>query len=201
MRPAATLIAFLGCSLLQNSGAMAQAMSGAPGKPNIVGAPQSKTKIAPPPAVPGATARPGAVSPADRTAADLPPTEALFDAINRGDIITARDAVARGADIDATNLVGLTPLELSVDLSRNDITFLLLSLRNGSGKSALSQQASAQPGKLAAAKTVPYARLTKPLPATATENKIVVRQVPTSYLGSGGTATPEVGFLGFNPRK
>ena len=114
----------------------AQSMSGAPGKPNMVGTPQTKAKIPPPPAVPGATARPGTVTPAERATADLPPTEALFDAINRGDIMTARDAVARGADIDASNLLGLTPLELSVDLSRNDITFLLLSLRGGGSRGA-----------------------------------------------------------------
>ena len=103
--------------------------SGAP-KP-----PPSSTKPAEPPpaAVPGARARPDTVVPADRSTADLPPTEALFDAINRGDIASARDAVSRGADLDATNLLGLTPTELSVDLGRNDITFLLLSLRGGGG--------------------------------------------------------------------
>ena len=40
----------------------------------------------------------------------------------------------RGADFDATNVLGLTPIDLSVDLGRNDITMFLLSLR-GADKS------------------------------------------------------------------
>jgi ankyrin repeat protein len=92
-------------------------------------APKNAYKANPPPvAIPGARPRTDAVAPAERAASDLPPTEALFDAINRGDIVTARDAISRGADLDGTNLLGVTPLELSVDLGRNDISFLLLSL-------------------------------------------------------------------------
>ena len=56
--------------------------AGAPKPPRQV----DKTE-APPAAVPGAVARKDSVAPADRNAADLPPTEALFDAINRGDIV------------------------------------------------------------------------------------------------------------------
>ena len=61
----------------------------------------------------------------------MEPTEALFDAINRGDIGTARDAISRGADLHGHNVLGMTPLELSVDLGRNDISFMLLSMRGG----------------------------------------------------------------------
>ena len=59
----------------------------------------------------------------------MSPNDALFDAINRGDIAAARDALSRGAELDAHNLLGMTPMELSVDLGRNDISFLLLSYR------------------------------------------------------------------------
>ena len=59
----------------------------------------------------------------------MQPTDALFDAINRGDIATARDAISRGADLQGQNILGMTPLELSIDLGRNDISFLLLSMR------------------------------------------------------------------------
>jgi hypothetical protein len=59
----------------------------------------------------------------------MEPTDALFDAINRGDIGTARDAISRGADLHGHNVLGMTPLELSVDLGRNDISFMLLSMR------------------------------------------------------------------------
>src|ERR1700722_18556247 len=87
-------------------------------------------KIAPPPALPGAESnRP--VVPATRPPTDMEPTDALFDAINRGDIGTARDAISRGADMRGQNVLGMTPLELSVDLGRNDISFMLLSMRAG----------------------------------------------------------------------
>ena len=59
----------------------------------------------------------------------MEPTEALFDAINRGDIAAARDAISRGAELNGHNILGMTPMELSVDLGRNDISFLLLSMR------------------------------------------------------------------------
>ncbi len=84
----------------------------------------------------GARAEPTAVAPAERVPTDMPPTEALFDAINRGDLTGAKDAIGRGADIHGHNVLGLTPLELSVDLGRNTISFLLLSLRGGAGYGA-----------------------------------------------------------------
>lgn len=187
-------------SLPAGEPALAQSMSGAPGKPNIIGKPQEKAKIAPPPAVPGATARPGTVTPADRTAADLPPTEALFDAINRGDILTARDAVGRGADIDVTNLLGLTPLELSVDLSRNDITFMLLSLRGGSSGPAV-QKAGAAPVVKPGTRQAVARREVKSAGIAAVEAPSPIRQTPALYAGNGGTAVPSAGFLGFDTKK
>ena len=78
----------------------------------------------------------------------MEPNEALFDAINRGDIGAARDAISRGADLQGHNILGMTPLELSVDLGRNDISFLLLSMRAGDEKAnrqATAAQATAKP--------------------------------------------------------
>jgi hypothetical protein len=63
----------------------------------------------------------------------LSPNDALFDSIDRGDIVAARDAVARGADLSATNAVGQSPIDESVDLGRNDITFLLVTLLHAGG--------------------------------------------------------------------
>ena len=77
----------------------------------------------PPPALPGARVSKEMVAPPDRPPSDLQPNDALFDAINRGDIATARDAISRGADLNARNVLGMTPMELSVDLGRNDISF------------------------------------------------------------------------------
>ena len=177
-------------------------------------APVGRTPSEPPPAaVPGARARPDSVAPADRAAADLPPTEALFDAINRGDIVTARDAVSRGADLDGTNLLGLTPLELSVDLGRNDISFLLLSLR-GSGAGSAStrapagmEAASAPPS--AAERRRAQAELQAQARAQAREARAhaapaatgSARQGPALFAGNGGAAVPSAGFLGFDPHR
>ena len=180
--------------------AAAQTLPGS--KPKMVGQPQEKAKIEPPPAVPGARARAGTVAPAERGAADLPPTEALFAAINRGDVVTARDAVSRGADIDGTNLLGLTPLELSVDLNRNDITFLLLSLRGAGGSRSASAQAprgtpAAEPATRRTARREPRATVG----VAAVEAPAPIRKTPALFAGNGGTAVPAAGFLGFDAKR
>ena len=103
-------------------------------------APEKPTGPAPD-AVPGDKARAPA-APSTHAAGDLPPTDALFDAINRGDIASARDALNRGADLNGENVLGMTPMELSVDLGRNDISFLLLSMRgedSGRGSRAVGR--------------------------------------------------------------
>lgn len=153
-----------------------------------------------PPALPGATST---VAPADKTVLDLPPTESLFDAINRGDMASARDAIGRGADLNERNVLGMTPLDLSVDLSRNDITFLLLSMRGatvGAAPPASAQTAAsdakptgAKPGGMKSAVVKPARKpaataAVKPLPLS-----------PRQYAGPAdpGTPNPQAGFLGF----
>src|SRR5271157_6085874 len=64
-------------------------------------------KPIPPPALPGA-GQAGSPAPAARPPSDLEPTDALFDAINRGDIGAARDAISRGADLSGHNILGMT---------------------------------------------------------------------------------------------
>lgn len=149
----------------------------------------------PPSALPGAAPT---FAPAEKTETDLPPTEALFDAINRGDIASARDALGRGADLNAHNVLGMTPLELSVDLSRNDITFLLLSLRGADtsrpGLAASGTKpapAKARPAQTAASHPAPKA----PKPAPAAAATLPTRQYAGQ--GDGGTPSPQAGFLGF----
>jgi hypothetical protein len=129
---------------------------GAPTGPVVGSAEDNKNtqKQAAPPALPGARVNKSEAAPAEPGAADLPPTEALFDAINRGDMLSARDAVNRGADLNGHNVLGLTPLDLSVDLGRNDITFLLLSLRPANPTaSATGQGGPAKAGGATAAAT------------------------------------------------
>ncbi len=178
---------------------------GAPKAPRV-----ARTTTAPPVAVPGARSRPDSVAPAPPGAADLPPTEALFDAINRGDILTARDAISRGADLDGTNLLGLTPLELSVDLGRNDISFLLLSLRGTSGSASTRGPAGSEP----ATPLTPAQRRQAASEARAQERAELRSQVaasrptaprpaqaPVLFAGNGGSAVPSAGFLGFDPHR
>ena len=155
----------------------------------------------PPPALPGATAP---YQPAERTQADLDPNDALFDAVNRGDIASARDAINRGAELNAHNVLGMTPLELSVDLGRNDITFLLLSLRGTIGAepagppkqvAAADPKHPVQPGHKVAvaakARAKPVAH-----PATAVAAATVPQQFAAER-SDPGVPNPQVGFLGF----
>src|SRR5580698_3083319 len=65
-------------------------------EPRIQGPSGIKPAPVAPPVLPGAASQADRVAPAQGPAiAD--PTEALFDAINRGDIASARDAIDRGA--------------------------------------------------------------------------------------------------------
>ncbi len=151
----------------------------------------------PPPALPGAA---NVYEPAEKTQLDLPPTEALFDAINRGDIASARDALSRGADLNGRNLLGLTPIDLSVDLSRNDITFLLLSMRAADatplGPAAKTAKNSA---KAVAASGPAKPPAQKPAVAKLAATKPVLPAAPRQFAGPAdtGVANPQAGFLGF----
>ncbi len=146
---------------------------------------------APPAAIPGAAANPDAVIPSDKAAADLPPNEALFDAIARGDVMAARDAMNRGALLDAHNVLGQTPLDASIDLNRNDITFMLLSLRGAVGVSARPMPASA---------TVPGPAGKKPSKLAGGKRQKAgssAQAVAARSIADPGTPKPESGFLGF----
>ncbi|MEJ0019066.1 MAG: hypothetical protein WDN25_21405 [Acetobacteraceae bacterium] len=112
----------------------------------------------PPPALPGATSGGRGAAPPTRAAGDMEPTEALFDAINRGDITAARDSVSRGADLNGRNILGMTPIELSVDLARNDISFMLLSMRGDDGRGRpTANETAAKPAPTRQARQVPAA--------------------------------------------
>lgn len=175
------------------------------------GAGQAAKKEEAPPAVPGARAEPTAIAPADRSAADLPPTEALFDAINRGDLPTARDAINRGADLNGVNVLGLTPLELAVDLGRNEISFVLLTLRGGNGyttshapapppQTRAERQAAARTARGSAhgGKTDDFIGTTGGEAVAARPPANPVPQAARLFAGQGGAPIPQAGFLGFD---
>jgi hypothetical protein len=171
-----------------------------------------KPKEAPPDALPGAQTDKARVTPLDKPNTDIPPTEALFDAINRGDITSARDAISRGADLAGKNILGLTPLELSVDLGRNDITFLLLSYRglDDTTHRAPPQVAESRPGRAGraaaarehaadrAAERAERAQAQREAAAARAGARAAAPRTPQLYAGDGGTPVPNAGFLGFD---
>ena len=216
------LAAMLSVSLSLPAGAQI-AMPGAPlGAGSIAtggrshGAAPRQAPIPAPDAVPGARSREPA-APATRPAGDMQPTDALFDAINRGDMTAARDALSRGADLNGVNILGMTPLELSVDLARNDISFLLLSMRGedggrrpvapGGDTAAFAPAGkTTQAGKPAAGPGISHAtaRRRGRAPARGTSHgttrpRVVATpaEAPKLFANDGGTPLPSAGFLGF----
>jgi len=153
--------------------------------------------------IPGAETDRDSVAPADRPASEMRPTEALFDAINRGDITAARDAINRGAELNGRNLLGFTPIEVAVDLSRKDISFLLLSLRGmdprpqgpaNPGTTAQTAAAQARAAKLEAQRQEAARRAAARVPPP--QNAVGV-QTPRLFAGDGGQPVPDAGFMGF----
>ena len=124
------------------------------------------------------------------------PNQELFTAINNNDYASAQDAISRGADLAARDQFGETPLDLSIALNRNNITFLLLGTRN----EFASQGLSGVMGK-------PWT-LNKTPPASPVQNKApavlpaAARPAPRAPMPAGGTGTPnlQAGFLGFGPK-
>lgn len=180
----------LGQGGMLDPGVMLQ--QGAKQAPNM-----NKATTAPPPALPGAASNTESVAPATHIAADMSPNAALFDAINRGDAAAAREALSRGAELNARNLLGMTPMELSVDLGRNDISFLLLSYRGTDTPQGPSAKTS----------TAAVALGSQPKPAARSADhghvipvKAVVPtapQAPRLFADDGGAPVPSAGFLGF----
>lgn len=162
-----------------------------------------KQRGAPPPGLPGAATGRDRVSPADHPATDMRPNDALFDSINRGDITGARDALSRGADFNARNVLGMTPLDQSIDLGRNDITFLLLSLRGSAPRPESPAQANAggkgakPPRRETAANPAPGIRSlnTRQVSQQTSPRPVAAAQQPSP--GDNGTPNPQSGFLGF----
>lgn len=176
-------------------------------------APAQAQFAGPPPAAPQDTARPAPVAlpgltarqtptpiPADPNA-NLSPTAALFDAINRGDLAAARDAVTRGASLEERNVLGLSAIDAAVDQGRNDILFFLLSARPALRGPQTPPAAALTPAQRAARDR--EAALAARQAARATGAGRGPRgpapaMRPRLFANDGGAARPEVGFLGFD---
>ncbi|WP_135465632.1 ankyrin repeat domain-containing protein [Crenalkalicoccus roseus] len=148
---------------------------------------------APPPALPGLQGREAPEPIPPDPDANLGPNEALFDAINRNDLGAARAAVARGADIRARNVLGLTPLESAVDQGRTEIVFFLLSVRGGAPARAAPPATEAGP-----APAPPPRTAARPAPAARPAAAPAEAPLPRLWAGDGGSPIPEIGFLGFD---
>ena len=126
------------------------------------------------------------------------PTQELFNAINSNDYASAQDAVSRGADLQATDQFGETPLDLSIALNRNDITFLLLGTRN-----ELAAQGMGTGTVMGAPWTLDNtAKPAKTGKRHSSSPVVPVKVVPKISIPAGetGTPDPQAGFLGFGPK-
>lgn len=190
------LLASLATLLLPAAAAQAQFDPTRPRGPLQPNTPGAAPTVAPPP-LPGAGNSPGGAIPSDKPVASMSPNDELFDAITRGDMAAARDAVSRGADLEARNVLGLTPIDAAVDRGRNDIAFYLLSARASfrpSGPSSPPPREAAAPREAARGRTPASASNPRP---TRTAEQAPGGRAPA---GNGGTPRPEAGFLGFDGR-
>jgi hypothetical protein len=149
---------------------------------------------APPAAIPGAVTD-EATATSGHISADMEPTAALFDAINRGDITSAKEALGRGADLNGKNVLGQSPLDMAIDLNRNDLTFLLLSMRNSEqGTRLASVDDGDSSGAVKASVKAGHAKIGR-------ATRLVADKKPAGrarqYASDGGAPKPDVGFLGF----
>lgn len=145
-------------------------------------------RAAPPASIPGAEGNDDEEG--DRTNADMEPTAALFDAINRGSLLSAKESVNRGADLNHRNMLGQTPLDMAIDLNRNPIIFLLLSMRGNDDRprTDIASQTRGMDTKDGAGHLTIGGTAGRHNAEAATSSR---------YDRTGGAARPDIGFLGF----
>ncbi|TCH98880.1 ankyrin repeat protein [Roseococcus sp. SYP-B2431] len=176
--------------------AFAQGMLGS-GRTTARPAPDQRPRE-PAPALPGVAAQRGtAPIPAETPPSAMNPNDALFDGITRGDIQTVRDAVARGADVNARNALGLTAVDSAVDRGRPDIMFYLLSMR-GSGSAPPPPERSGPDPRAQRAAAAAAAARSRPAPEPPIQATGGAARLPQLWQANGGTPQPSIGFLGFD---
>ena len=145
---------------------------------------------APPSALPGADSQ---EQDAGHASVDLNPTEALFDAINRGSLNAAKEALNRGADMSAKNVLFQTPLDMAIDLNRKDIMFLLLSMRTYDTDNRIATETTHSSIET---DDKGNGHLTIKGKGRRNAAAMAVASKPR-YDVSGGHPQPDIGFLGF----
>ena len=147
----------------------------------------------PPPALPGGSG----INPDSQSQVQIDnenPTKVLFTAINHNNYAEARAAISRGARLNAQNALGETPIEMSVALNRNNITFMLLSMRAADGGASAASPAPAMATPIVSVGTPIHARVKQRAPSV--DQTPAFR--PPSISQSLGVPNPAAGFLGFN---
>ncbi len=190
-------VALLGWAALPASDAAAQILRNSAPRTD-----QTPATRPPPAALPGLQGRRAPEPIPGDPNQSLPPNAALFDAINRGDLPAAREAVARGAETEARNVLGLTPVDAAVDQGRTEIMFYLLSVRGASRVGGPPPEAE---GRTAAAPPLSSRRRNArsrdaepPGPPPAVEAAPAPVRSARLWAGDGGAPNPAVGFLGFD---
>jgi len=164
---------------------------GAPGAGSAP-APQARTPDIAPAGLPGAGNAPVATGPNLQKPSIADPTQALFAAVNSGDYNAAQDAISRGANLYAQNPLGETPLDLSIALNRNSITFLILGARNEDGPPPAVAAGPMPASRTPADRAMPMAASVETAPPAAS---------PAPVMGNNpGTPNAAAGFLGFGPK-
>ncbi len=107
----------------------------------VLGAAPASSQPAPPTASPAQgdlvpAPAPAAVDP-DR-ALMFDATRDLFTAVSANDLEGVQGAISAGADLEARNIWGMTPIDVAVDRSYYDIAHYLLSIRNQGASDARS---------------------------------------------------------------
>jgi hypothetical protein len=147
-----------------------------------------------PPALPGAGDQDLATAPSVAKPQTGDPTAQLFTAINGNDYNSALDAISRGADLNGENALGETPIDLSVSLNRNSITFMLLEARNDSG----DDPDATGPGPGSVTPAAKYSSKTAHVQSSAAV-PIKLIETPNAAPGNNpGTPNASAGFLGFD---
>ena len=186
---AAILTLVLLAAPLASASAQSREDEDAAGAAASAAAAKKKKQVSVPKALPGSHVDSIDPAPLDRPPSEMKPNEALFDGVNRGDIAAVREALARGAELESPNILGQTATEVSIDLARNEITFLLLSMRGAVGRPAGRTPASTA---VIASKPAPVA---KPIVVAAPKPAAPVIAKP--FVSNPGTPAPQAGFLGF----
>lgn len=145
-------------------------------------------RAAPPAALPGAES---AEEEAGHANADMEPTAALFDAVNRGSLGAAKEAVSRGADLNGRNVIDQTALDMAIDLNRKDIMFFLLSMRAVDDSNEVTRTTVSNSGvrvENGSGHLSIGSRAGRGTSATVMDRR---------YDATGGQPQPTIGFLGF----